>query len=65
MSTYLTSRWPEAYQANTFSDGLREGTKGIHRRVQLFNQAVMTNLRSVKFLDLLLKVFKALLRISW
>ena len=55
MGTHLTSRWPEAYQANTFSDGRREGTQNIYRRVQPFGQTVMISLRSIGFLDLLLK----------
>ena len=55
MGTHLTSRWPEAYQTKTFSDGRRERIQDIYRRVQPFGERVMTTLRSIEFLDLLLK----------
>lgn len=55
MGTHLTSRWLEAYQASTFSEGRREGIQDVYRRVQPSRQAVMTTLRSFEFLGLLLK----------
>jgi hypothetical protein len=44
-----------AYQANTFSEGIRKGTKDIDRRVEPFGQAVIGTLRPIEVLDLLLK----------
>jgi hypothetical protein len=44
-----------AYQANTFSEGCREGIESIHHRDQPFRQAVIGVLRSIGLLGLLLK----------
>jgi hypothetical protein len=51
----ITDSWPGAYQANTFSEGIRKGTEDMDRRVEPFGQAVIGTLRSIKLLDLLLK----------
>jgi hypothetical protein len=45
----------EAYQANTFSEGIRKGTEHIDRRVEPFGQAFIGTLRSIELLNLLLK----------
>ena len=47
----LTSSCPGAYQAKTFSEGIRKGRENIDRRVKPFGEAV----RSVELLNLLLK----------
>jgi hypothetical protein len=52
---YLTGLYPKAYQANTFSEGFREGIEHVDRGVEPFRQAVIATLRSIELLDLLLK----------
>ena len=48
--------WYEgAYQANTYSEGLREGIEDLYSRIQPFGQPFIATLRMIKFLDLLLE----------
>ena len=43
------------YQANSISDGIREGRQNIDRRLEPFGQALIASLRLIKLLDLLSK----------
>ena len=48
--------WYEgAYQANTFSEVLREGIKNLYSRIQPFGQPFIATLRMIEFLGLLLE----------
>ena len=51
----FTDPCPGTYQANTFSEGIGECIEYIHREVQPFCQPDIATLRSIEFLDLLLK----------
>jgi hypothetical protein len=53
--TDLAGSCREAYQASTFSEGIRKGAEDIDRRVEPFGQAAIGTLRSIELLDLVLK----------
>ena len=53
--TNVKDFWRGAYQANSFSEGIRKGAEDIDRRVEPFGQAVIGTLRAIELLDLLLK----------